>query len=69
MLTNKFIYKYQSGFLLGHPTVHQLIEAIRQTRLASENYDTNCQVYDTSEAASLLKLRIIGNIMKSSNTV
>ena len=51
LLTNSLIYKYQSGFLPGHYTVHHLIEAIHYTCLALENHETNCQIYcDISKA-------------------
>ena len=51
MFTNELIYKYQSGFLPGHSTVHHLIEAFHQTCLALENYETTCQVFcDISKA-------------------
>ena len=51
LLTNSLIYKYQSGFLPGHSTVHHLIEAIHYTCLALENHETNCQIYcDISKA-------------------
>lgn len=45
LLTNSLIYKYQSGFLPEHSTVHQPIEAIRYTCLALENHEINCQIY------------------------
>ena len=49
--SNSLIYKYQSGFLPGHSTVHHLIESIHNTRLALENFETSCQVfYDISKA-------------------
>ena len=32
--SNSLIYKYQSGFLPGHSTVHHLIESIHNTCLA-----------------------------------
>ncbi|MEW8548488.1 MAG: reverse transcriptase family protein [Candidatus Thiodiazotropha sp.] len=51
LLTNSLIYKYQSGFLPGHSTVHHLIEAIHHTCLALENHEINCQIYcDISKA-------------------
>ena len=45
------IYKYQSGFLPGHSTVHHLIEIIHHTCLALENYETSCHIFcDISKA-------------------
>ena len=49
--SNSLIYKYQSGFLPGHSTVHHLIESIHNTCLALENFETSCQVFcDISKA-------------------
>ena len=49
--SNSLIYKYQSGFLTGHSTVHRLIESIHNTCLALENFETSCQVFcDFSKA-------------------
>ena len=46
----QLIYKFQSGFLPGHSTVHHLIEVIHHTCLALENYET-CQFFcDISKA-------------------
>ena len=42
---NNLLYKYQSGFLLGHSTVHHLIEIIHHTCLALENYETSCHSF------------------------
>ena len=51
LVDNSLIYKYQSGFLPGHSTVHHLIEVIHHTCLALENYEINCQVFcDISKA-------------------
>ena len=48
---NSLLYKYQSGFLPGHSTVHHLIELIHQTCLALEKYETICHVFcDISKA-------------------
>ena len=48
---NSLIYKYQSGFLPGHSTVHHLIESIHNTCLALENFETSCQIFcDISKA-------------------
>lgn len=51
LISNSLIYKYQSGFLPGHSTVHHLIEVTHQTCLALENHEINCQVFcDISKA-------------------
>ena len=51
LLSNSLIYKYQSGFLPGHSTVHHLIEVVHHTCLALENQKINCQVFcDISKA-------------------
>lgn len=48
---NDLLYKYQSGFLPGHSTVHHLIELIHNTCLSLENYEINCQIFcDISKA-------------------
>ena len=48
---NNLLYKYQSGFLPGHSTVHHLIEIIHHTCLALENYETSCHIFcDISKA-------------------
>ena len=51
LIANSLIYKFQSGFLPGHSTVHHLIEVIHHTCLALENYETTCQIFcDISKA-------------------
>ena len=51
LMANSLIYKFQSGFLPGHSTVHHLIEVIHHTCLALENYETTCQFFcDISKA-------------------
>ena len=51
LLSNSLIYKYQSGFLPGHSTVHHLIELVHQTCLALEDRKINCQIFcDISKA-------------------
>ena len=42
---NNLLYKYQSGFLPGHSTVHHLIKIIHHTCLALENYETSCHIF------------------------
>ena len=44
-LSNFLIYKYQSGFLPGHSTVHHLIEVVNQTCLALESHKIKYQVF------------------------
>ena len=45
ILENELLYKYQSGFLPGHSTVHHLIELTHNICLSLENYEVNCQVF------------------------
>ena len=48
---NELLYKYQSGFLSRHSTVHHLIELVHNTCLSLENHEANCQVFcDISKA-------------------
>ena len=48
---NELLYKYQSGFLPGHSTVHHLTEINHNTCISLENYEANCQVFcDISKA-------------------
>ena len=42
---SELLYKYQSGFLPGHSTVHHLIELTHNICISLENYETNCQVF------------------------
>ena len=42
---NKLLYKYQSGFLPGHSTVHHLIEPVHNMCLSLENHEANHQVF------------------------
>ena len=71
---NNLLYKYQSGFLPRHSTVHHLIEIIHQTCLALENYETSCHIFcDISKAfdrvwhrgliVKLEKYGITGNLL------
>ena len=51
LTANSLLYKYQSGFLPGHSTVHPLIELIHHTYLALEKYETIYHVFcDISKA-------------------
>ena len=50
---NELLYKYHSGLLPGHSTVHHLIELTHNTCIciSLENYEANCQVLcDISKA-------------------
>ena len=48
---NELLYKYQSGFLPGHSTVHHLIALVHNTYLSLENHEANCQAFcDISKA-------------------
>ena len=59
LLSNSLIYKYQSGFLPGHSTVHHLIEVVHQTCLALESHEINCQVFcDISKAFDRLGIGV-----------
>ena len=51
LIENSLVYKYHSGFLPSHSTVHHLIESIHHTCLGLENHEINCQIfYDISKA-------------------
>ena len=55
LVDHSLIYKYQSGFLPGHSTVHHLIELLHHTCTALENHQINCQVFsDISKAFDLV---------------
>ena len=45
VLSNSLIFKYQSGLLPGHLTVHHLIKEVHHTCLALESQKINCQVF------------------------
>ena len=71
---NNLLYKYQSDFLLGHSTVHHLIEIIHHTCLALENYETSChsfceilkafdRLWHRRLILKLEKYSIIGNLL------
>ena len=45
LLKNLLIYKYQSGFTIGHCTTHQLIEIYHNICLALENQNIICTVF------------------------
>ena len=51
LVENNLFYKYQSGFLPCHSTVHHLIELTHNACLSLENLETNCQIFcDISKA-------------------
>ena len=51
LLDNSLIYKYQSGFMRGHSTVHLLIEIYHNICLSLENREVMCTVFcDISKA-------------------
>ena len=51
LLDNSLIYKYQSGFMHGHSTVHQLLEIYHNICLSLENHEVICTVFcDISKA-------------------
>ena len=51
LLDNSLIYKYQSGFMRGHSTVHQLIEIYHNICLSLENREVMCTAFcDISKA-------------------
>ena len=51
IIENNLLYKYQSGFLPGHSTVHHLIEIMHNVCISLEQYETNCQIFcDISKA-------------------
>ena len=67
---NSLFYKYQSGFLPGHSTVHHLIEFIHHTCLALEKYETICNVFcDISKAFDRVRHRgLIHKLKKYGNS-
>ena len=51
LIDNSLLYKYQSGFMHGHSTVHQLIEIYHNICIALENRKFMCTVFcDISKA-------------------
>ena len=51
MLEHKLLYKFQSGFVSGHSTSHQLIELYHQIYIALENGQIAVAVFcDISKA-------------------
>jgi hypothetical protein len=45
MLEHKLLYKFQSGFVSGHSTSHQLIELYHQICIALENGQITVAVF------------------------
>ena len=61
ILENELLYKYSSGFLPGHSTVHHLIDLTYNTCLSIENYEANCQVFcDISKDFIIFNMNLIG---------
>ena len=51
ILDNRLLYKFQSGFVPGHSTYHQLIELYHKVCLAFESGDISCIIFcDISKA-------------------
>ena len=45
LMENALIYKFQSGFLPGHSTTHQLIELINEIFMALDNRELICLIF------------------------
>ena len=68
LVDNNLLYDYQSGFIPGHSTVHQLIEIYDHICKSLDNKDLNCLAFcDVSKAFDrvwhrglLLKLEVYG---------
>jgi hypothetical protein len=57
-MKNALIYKFQSGFLPGHSTTHQLIELINEIFMALDNRELICLIFcDVSKAFDRVWLR------------
>jgi hypothetical protein len=62
-MENALIYKFQSGFLPGHSTTHQLIEHINEIFMALDHRELICLIFcDVSKAFDRVWLR--GLLMK-----
>ena len=58
LMKNALIYKFQSGFLPGHSTTHQLIELINEIFMALDNRELICLIFcDVSKAFDRVWLR------------
>ena len=57
-MENALIYKFQSGFLPCHSTIHQLIELINEICMALDNRELICLIFcDVSKAFDRVWLR------------
>lgn len=62
-IANALLYKFQSGFIPGHSTSHQLIELIHEILQALDNHELVCLIFcDVSKAFDRVWLR--GLILK-----
>jgi hypothetical protein len=58
LMKKALIYKFQSGFLPGHSTIHQLIELINEIFMALDNRELICLIFcDVSKAVDRVWLR------------
>ena len=65
LMKNALIYKFQSGFLPGHSTTHQLIELINEIFMALDNRELICLIFcDVSKAFDSVVTRLIIKIRK-----
>jgi hypothetical protein len=65
LMENALIYKFQSGFLPGHSTTHQLIELINEICMALDNRELICLIFcDVSKAVDSVVTRLIIKIRK-----
>jgi hypothetical protein len=63
LMENALIYKFQSGFLPGHSTTHQLIELINEIFMALDNRELICLIFcDVSKAFS--RVWLLGLLLK-----
>jgi hypothetical protein len=57
-MENALIYKFQSGFLPGHSTTHQIIELINEICMALDNRELVCLIFcDLSKGFDRVWLR------------
>ena len=65
LMKKALIYKFQSGFLPGHSTIHQLIELINEIFMALDNRELICLIFcDVSKAFESVITRLIIKIRK-----
>jgi hypothetical protein len=58
LMENALIYKFQSGFLPGHSTTHQIIELINEICMALDNRELVCLIFcDLSKGFDRVWLR------------